>query len=1517
MAQTNCVVANNNLSNTVTTQINHAQISSVDGGLNKTVDRKFADIGDTLTYTISLNNTGNTPANNIIFQDTVPVGTSLVPNSVTLNGVTQPGANPNTGFGIGVLNPNQVATVTFQVTVGTNPNPNPNPKINQSNISYQYTADPSFPNGASSSNTSNSAITQINHAQISPSDGGLIKLVSRQYADVGNTITYTVVVKNTGSTTANNVVVTDTIPGGTAFVTNSVVVNGSIQPGANPQSGVNIGNVGKGSVSTLVFQVTITTIPTVNPIPNNARIGYSYIVDPCVPRVVNQQGISNTTNTQVNNANIPTPNKSVQPAYADIGDTVTYTVVMQNTGNVPANNVILTDSIPNGTQLIPNSVVVNNVTIPGANPQTGINVGTMNPGSQTNVQFSVKVYSIPNPNPIKNIAQVNYTYTTDPSIPNGNSGGTNTTPSINTVNNGQLSTINNGIFKSATPTYVSIGDTITYTLKLTNTGNVPVNNVIVYDTIPSNTTIVPGSVQVNNTVQATANIQTGLSIGSINSNQTTTVTFLAVVTTLPNQNPIINNFDTSYTYTVDPSFPNGKSQRNTSNNAINTVNDAIIGKGPNSFLKTPDKKYADIGDTVTYTIVLGNTGNVPGNNVMVFDTIPNGTQFVGNSVTVNGQIVSGANPQNGIGIGTMNPGQVVTTTFKVIVVTIPNPNPIQNQAAISYTYTKDPSVPNGSKVNGTSNIGTTQVNHGRVPQGGFVKTSNTQYVKRGDVVTYTFSIPNTGNVAISNVVIYDTIPSASSLVPGSVTVNSVAVPGANPNTGVAIGTIPANGLTTVTYQVVVNSIPQGGVLVNQGTLNYSYIVDPSLPPVKGSTNSNQNNVNVNDARISNVDGGFVKTVVPQYAQLGDTITYTLFVKNTGNVTATNVVITDTIPQGSNFINNSVNINGTNSPNANPQQGITIAALPPNMPTTITFQVIVTSIPANNQVINTANVSYQFKVNPNSLPISATGNTNQVITNVNSVNFSGDNFKKQSTPKYAAIGDTITYSFNINNTGNIQADNVTFIDTIPQGTAFVPNSVMLNSVTIPGANPSQGVNLQSIAAGAKNTLSFQVVVTSIPVVNPIPDSAVLNYTSNVNPNNPPVPGSSTSNTVYNQVNSVNMQINKSSNPSAAVVGETVTYTLQINNTGNVPALNAVIEDMLPPQLQFVQGSVTIAGKADPTKNIVNGISLGTIVPNQPVSITYKAVVLQVPTDGIIRNQATSSYQFVVDPSLPPRQGNTPSNINQLPVGIADLSVVKVADKTEVVLGDVVGYVVTITNTGTLVANNINVTDLLQTGAIFVPNSFTLNGVSINGLVIQDGFNIGSLAPGASAILQYQVKVERVCGCCKITNAVEVKFSYQASAQSQQAYKLIGPISTTVTAVSPAFKQFNLDAILVVPCPKPDIQEVSNLDVSAIIQESHIIQTIKGTSAENLNLTGYKLVVNGILQADLEYISDKCESMNMAAFERKFSTYIVLPEDIEPMANVELTPIIEDVYFRQLNCREVFMNITLLLKAQVSC
>ncbi|MDR4196562.1 DUF11 domain-containing protein, partial [Bacillus cereus] len=83
--------ADTSISNPVSTQINEDILS-----MTKNESVSFADIGQAAFYTTSIANIGNTDAANIVFTYVLPSGLTFVPTTLTVDGVLQPDANPNT-----------------------------------------------------------------------------------------------------------------------------------------------------------------------------------------------------------------------------------------------------------------------------------------------------------------------------------------------------------------------------------------------------------------------------------------------------------------------------------------------------------------------------------------------------------------------------------------------------------------------------------------------------------------------------------------------------------------------------------------------------------------------------------------------------------------------------------------------------------------------------------------------------------------------------------------------------------------------------------------------------------------------------------------------------------------------------------------------------------------------------------------------------------------------------------------------------------------------------------------------------------------------------------------------------------------------------------------------------------------------------------------------------------------------------------------------------------------------------
>ncbi|MGG7178579.1 SPOCS domain-containing protein [Clostridium paraputrificum] len=399
------------------------------------------------------------------------------------------------------------------------------------------------------------------------------------------------------------------------------------------------------------------------------------------------------------------------------------------------------------------------------------------------------------------------------------------------------------------------------------------------------------------------------------------------------------------------------------------------------------------------------------------------------------------------------------------------------------------------------------------------------------------------------------------------------------------------------------------------------------------------------------------------------------------------------------------------------------------------------------------------------------------------------------------------------------------------------------------------------------------------------------------------------------------IQKSVNKEHAIVGDTLKYTATVINEGDTLIENIVVIDTLASELEFKTGSVKLGNIPLPDDNVLSGINIGCLKPGEIKTISFKAKIIERPASCYIKNTTTAKFSHDSNLDSNWSVSDVTSNEVCVRVDIADIEIIKKSNRETASRGDIICYEIKLINVGTLEARNILFIDKLPDEVSLVNDAIEVNGQRINNVGNDIEVYIGTIEAGDCSVVRYKVRVKS-SGCKgAIINKAFVKFNYNLckSSYGEVISRCKEECISEVKLGISTFKQISIDDNLCIPEVKPDIEEINDMKVEAKIVECHVIKTTNNISNEGQILSGYKLIVRGVLKEFIEYTSNTEEqSVHSAHYSIPFSTFIVLPSNFVIGSKIDVEAKVEDVYHKLINCRCFFKNVTLLINAKVmSC
>jgi uncharacterized repeat protein (TIGR01451 family) len=836
------------------------------------------------------------------------------------------------------------------------------------------------------------------------------------------------------------------------------------------------------------------------------------------------------------------------------------------------------------------------------------------------------------------------------------------------------------VTKDVSSATVNPNGTVTWTIRVKNLGPSTATAVKVNDDLPAGLSIV-WSPTVSQGSYNTSNGE--WTIGTLTANQEVTMTITTTVWASACNGTIVN---TVSLMTSSPTDTNNANNTDTASVSCTPVSDIQVTKDVSSATVNPN-------GTVTWTIRVKNLGPSTATAVKVNDDLPAGLSIVWSPTVSQGSY----NTSNGEWtIGTLTANQEVTMTITTTVWASACNGTIVNTVSL---MTSSPTDTNNANNTDTASVSCTPVSDIQV-----TKDVSSATVNPNGTVTWTIRVKNLGPSTATAVKVNDDLPAGLSIV-WSPTVSQGSYNTSNGEW--TIGTLTANQEVTMTITTTVWASACNGTIINTVSLMTS-------SPTDTNNANNTDTASVSCTPVSDIQ--VTKDVSSATVNPNGTVTWTIRVKNLGPSTATAVKVNDDLPAGLSIVwTPTVSQGSYNTSNGE----WTIGTLTANQEVTMTITTTVWASACNGTIINTVSLMTSSPTDTNNANNTDTASVS--CTPVSDIQVTKDVSSATVNPN-----GTVTWTIRVKNLGPSTATAVKINDDLPAGLSIVWSP----TVSQGSYNTSNGEwTIGTLTANQEVTMTITTTVWASACNGTIINTVSLMTSSPTDTNN-------ANNTDTASVSCqwfIDLNLTKTVNNANPQVGQNVTFTITVSNSGNVNANNFTVQDILPAWLTFV--SATPSATQNGQTLTWNVSSLGV---NQSTTFTVVATVATVWTHTNFAQ--VCNYEETGEPqdadSSPDCNVQTNNeddedevSISCTPVPVFDLSLDKdfLGTSAAFVVGDQIWFKITITNSGNTTVNNFQVKDYLPTDLTFVSASH--DGIHIWGTVTWTL----SLAPNQSIIV----------------------------------------------------------------------------------------------------------------------------------------------------------------------------------------
>ncbi|HEY3568750.1 MAG TPA: IPTL-CTERM sorting domain-containing protein [Thermoanaerobaculia bacterium] len=1130
----------------------------------------------TLTFTITNPNAG-TSLTGVAFTDTFPAGMAVaVTPSASTSGCGSPTFAPaagNTSLSFSGGTIAAAGTCTVSVSV----------TVTSSGTKANTTGSVTSTNGGTG-NTGSDTLTVLSPPSIS-------KAFSPNPIAVGgvSTLTFTITNPNAG-TALTGVAFTDSLPAGTAV---AATPNASTSGCGSPAFAPAAGNTSLSfSGGTIAISGTCTVSVSITATTSGAKANTTGSV------TSTNGGTGNTGSDTLTVLSPPSISKAFSPNPIAIGgvSTLTFTITNPNSGTA-LTGVTFTDSLPAGTEV---------AATPNASA-SGCGSPTFAPAAgNTSLSFSGGTIAISG------------TCTVSVSITATTSGAkANTTGAVTSTNGGTGNTGSDtltvlsppSISKAFSPSSIAVGGTSTLTLTITNlNAGTSLTGVAFTDSFPAGMEVAatPGASTSGcgspTFAPAAGNTSLSFSGGTIAASGTCTVSVAVTATTS----------GTKVNTTGAVTSTNG----GTGNNGSDTLNVSALSAPSISKAFSPNPIAIGGVSPLTFTITNANSGTAL-NGVAFTDPLPAGMAVA----------ATPSASTSGCGSPTFTPA-AGDTTLIFSGGTIAASGTCTVSVAITATTSGAKANTTGSVTStngGTGNAGSDTLTVLSPPS--IAKAFSPNPIAIGGVSTLTFTITNANSgTALNGVAFTDPLPTGTAV---------AATPSASTSGCGSPTFTPAAGDTTLIFS--------GGMIAASGTCTVSVAITATTSGAKANTTGSVTSTNGGTGNTGSdtltvlAPLSIGKVFSPNPIAIGGVSTLTFTITNGNTGTAQNgVAFTDPLPAGMAVAATpNVSTTGCGSPTFAPAAGDTTltfsgGTVAPSSTCTVTVDVTVTTSGA--------------KVNTTSTVTSTNGGSGNTGTDTLNV-LSPPSIAKAFSPTSIGVGGVSTLTFTITNpNAGASLTGVAFTDSFPAGmeVAATPGT-STSGCGSPTFAPAAGDTSLSFSGGtiaASGTCTVSVAITATT------SGTKVNTTGNVISTNGGTGNTGTDTLAVTataplvtatKASSFNLQVNDLDHSGTLTPGDTLLYTVQIQNAGTADALSVTFNDTPDANTTLVAGSVTTSQGTVTQGNLAGettvAVNLGTLPPQTTVTITFMVKINNPFPSGVtmVSNQGVVKGSNIPDVS----------------------------------------------------------------------------------------------------------------------------------------------------------------------------------------------------------------------------------------------------------------------------------------------